>query len=219
MNAAAVFAAAFVFTAADAADSCGRRPPTVTVVGQASEDAKPDVATVSLSIEVEKPTAAEAANENARRAQAVIAGLKAAGVADKDIATVGLSLYPVWNNNQGQRRSISGYHAANAHRGAGAAARQGRSADRRGGAERRRLSGRRLRRRRPRGARGRAAGQGGRERRPSRRTLRARRGDEARAVAVDPRRCGAASLSAAGRGRPACWRSTARRPRRRSSQA
>ena len=37
--------------------------------GEANEDAKPDVATVSLSIEVEKPTAAEAANENARRAR------------------------------------------------------------------------------------------------------------------------------------------------------
>ena len=110
MNAVPVFAAAFVFvTAAAAAEA----PPTVAVVGQATEEAKPDVATVSLSIEVEKPTAAEAANENAHRAQAVIAGLKAAGVADKDIATVGLSLYPVWNNNQGQRRSISAYRAAN----------------------------------------------------------------------------------------------------------
>ena len=88
-------------------------PPTVAVVGQATEEVKPDVATVTLSVEVEKPTAAEAANENARRADAVIAGLKSAGVDAKDIATVGLSLYPVWNNNQNQPHVISGYQATN----------------------------------------------------------------------------------------------------------
>ena len=87
--------------------------PTVVVSGQASEDVKPDIATVSLSIEVEKPTAAEAANENARRAEAVIAGLEAAGVDAKDIATVGLSLYPVWNNSQNQLRVVSAYQATN----------------------------------------------------------------------------------------------------------
>ena len=87
--------------------------PTVAVSGQASEDAKPDVATISLSIEVEKPTATEAANENARRAEAVLAGLKAAGVDAKNIATVGLSLYPVWNNNQNQPRVVSAYQATN----------------------------------------------------------------------------------------------------------
>jgi len=87
--------------------------PTVAVSGQASDDAKPDVAMVSLSVEVEKPTAAEAANENARRAEAVIAGLKAAGVDAKDIATVGLSLYPVWNSSQNQPRVVAGYQATN----------------------------------------------------------------------------------------------------------
>ncbi|MGA2495082.1 MAG: SIMPL domain-containing protein [Roseiarcus sp.] len=102
---------------AAAAEESGPRAaggaPTVAVSGQASEDAKPDVAMVSLSIEVEKPTAAEAANENARRAEAVIAGLKAAGVDAKDIATVGLSLYPVWSNSQNQPRVVAAYQASN----------------------------------------------------------------------------------------------------------
>jgi hypothetical protein len=88
-------------------------PPTVAVVGQATEEVKPDVATVSLSVEAEKPTAAEASNENARRAEAVIAALKAAGVDAKDIATVGLSLYPVWNASQNQPRVVSAYQATN----------------------------------------------------------------------------------------------------------
>jgi uncharacterized protein YggE len=112
MNAApALIAAALALTpVAAAAEENG---PSVTVSGEASEDAKPDVAMVSLAIEVEKPTAAEAANENARRAEAVIAGLKAAGVDAKDIATVGLSIYPVWNSSQNQPRIVSGYQATN----------------------------------------------------------------------------------------------------------
>ncbi len=119
MNAVPVFiAATLAFSPAaapaeESAPGAAAGAPTVAVSGQASEDAKPDVAMVSLSVEVEKPTAAEAANENARRAEAVIAGLKAAGVDAKDIATVGLALYPVWNNNQNQPRAIAGYQATN----------------------------------------------------------------------------------------------------------
>jgi hypothetical protein len=98
--------------AEESAPAAAGAPPIVAVVGQASEDAKPDVATVSLTIDVEKATAGEAANENARRAEAVIAGLTAAGVAAKDVATVGLTLYPVWNN-QSQPRSVTAYQAIN----------------------------------------------------------------------------------------------------------
>ena len=109
----AIAVAPVAAAAAESAPSAAGGPPTVTVSGQASEDAKPDVATLNLSVDIEKPTAAEAANENARRADAVIAGLKAAGVDAKDIATVGLSLYPVWNNSQNQPRVVSAYRATN----------------------------------------------------------------------------------------------------------
>jgi len=113
----ALLAAALAFApvavaAEENAPGTAGAPPTVAVVGQANEEVKPDVATISLSIEVEKPTAAEASNENARRAEAVIAALSAAGVAAKDIATVGLTLYPVWNN-QSQPRSVTAYRAVN----------------------------------------------------------------------------------------------------------
>jgi hypothetical protein len=113
----ALISAALVFApiaaaAEDSAPGAAGAPPTVAVVGQATEEVKPDVARISLSIEVEKPTAAEAAAENARRAEAVIAGLTAAGIAVKDIATVGLALSPVWSS-QGQPRSVSAYQAFN----------------------------------------------------------------------------------------------------------
>jgi len=111
--AAAIALAPVTAAAEESAPSAAGGAPTVAVSGEASEEAKPDVATVSLSIEVEKPTAAEAANENARRAEAVMTGLKAAGVDAKDIATVGLSLYPVWNNSQNQPRAVTAYQATN----------------------------------------------------------------------------------------------------------
>jgi hypothetical protein len=110
--AAALVLAPVAAAAEESPSGAAAAPPTVTVVGQASEEAKPDIATISLTIDVEKPTAAEASNENARRAEAVIGGLAAAGVAAKDIATVGLTLYPVWNN-QSQPRGISAYQAIN----------------------------------------------------------------------------------------------------------
>ena len=109
--AAALLAGASAAYADDSAPTAAAGPPTVTVVGEATEDAKPDIASFTLSVEVEKPTAADAASEDARRAQAVIAGLTAAGVADKDISTTGLSLNPVWSS--GSNRNVSGYQAIN----------------------------------------------------------------------------------------------------------
>jgi uncharacterized protein len=69
--------------------------PTVSVVGVASEDARPDMAVVSLNVIDDRPNANEAANENARIATAVIDGLKGSGIDAKDIATIGLSLTPL----------------------------------------------------------------------------------------------------------------------------
>jgi uncharacterized protein YggE len=89
-----------------------RAPATVTVVGEASEEAQPDVAWLSLTVRVQKPTAAEASSESARRANAVIAALTAAGVEAKDIATVGLALDPVWSG-QNAPRSVAAFEATN----------------------------------------------------------------------------------------------------------
>src|SRR5271167_3801009 len=86
-------------------------PPSISVVGEAQADVPPDMAILTLSISVEKPTAADAAAENARIAKAVIDGLKSAGVAARDIQTVGLSVYPEFTNSSSQKRSVTGYHA------------------------------------------------------------------------------------------------------------
>jgi hypothetical protein len=89
-----------------------RAPATVTVAGEASEEARPDVAWLSLTIRDQKPTAAEASSENAHRANGVIAALAAAGVEAKDIVTVGLALDPVWSG-QNSPRSVVAFEATN----------------------------------------------------------------------------------------------------------
>lgn len=69
--------------------------PSVSVVGEASEDIAPDRATLNFGIVTERPLAAEAAAENARVATTVLDELKTLGVADADIRTEGVTLTPV----------------------------------------------------------------------------------------------------------------------------
>jgi len=92
---------------------------TVSVVGVASEDARPDIAVVILNVIDDRPNANEAASENARISTAVIDGLKGSGIDAKDITTVGLSLAPVLTEqrdpktNQPVKSISNGFHASN----------------------------------------------------------------------------------------------------------
>ena len=94
-------------------------PATVSVVGVASEEARPDIAVVILDVIDDRPNANEAANENARISTAVIDGLKGSGIDAKDIMTVGLSLAPVVTDqrdpktNQIVKSVPNGFHASN----------------------------------------------------------------------------------------------------------
>jgi uncharacterized protein len=94
-------------------------PATVSVVGVASEEARPDIAVVILNVIDDRPNAKEAASENARISTAVIDGLKGSGIDAKDIITVGLSLAPVVTDQRDPRtnqivKSIpNGFHASN----------------------------------------------------------------------------------------------------------
>jgi uncharacterized protein YggE len=115
----AVACLAFVGSALAQETGAAKTVPTVTVVGRATEDVRPDIAILTFDILDERPTASEAASENARRATAVIEGLEGAGVETKDIKTIGVSLTPVWNDERdaktGQvvKRTLSGYQASN----------------------------------------------------------------------------------------------------------
>jgi uncharacterized protein len=94
-------------------------PPTVSVVGVATEETPPDIALVTFDIVDERASATDAESENTRVATAVINGLRGSGIEAKDIATVGLSLYPLWSeerdpkSGQTVKRTLTGYRASN----------------------------------------------------------------------------------------------------------
>lgn len=86
----------------------------ITVVGEASLSATPDMATVSLGVTTEGATAAEAMNANSAALTAVIERLKGAGIAENDLQTLNLSLNPNWVGYEtGQTPTISNYSAMN----------------------------------------------------------------------------------------------------------
>jgi uncharacterized protein len=119
-----VLAFAFASVAASASASAEepvavKNAPTVSVVGLASEDVRPDIAVVTFSIADERATPNDAASENARLSAAVIDALKSSGVEEKDIVTIGLSLFPQWSDerdvktSQVVKRVLTSYRASN----------------------------------------------------------------------------------------------------------
>lgn len=86
----------------------------ITVTGEGSVEAKPDMATVTLGVTTEGATAAEAMAANAVQLGAVLEQLRAAGIEDRDLQTSGLSLNPNWQQPQGEMTPrIVGYLAMN----------------------------------------------------------------------------------------------------------
>lgn len=61
--------------------------PTVSVSGHGEVHVPPDMASISIGIDVIQPTLAEAQEQATAQATAVIEALKAAGIADEDIQT------------------------------------------------------------------------------------------------------------------------------------
>lgn len=82
---------------------------TVTVVGEGSASAKPDVARASIGVEITTTTVADATKQNNDRMNAVIAKIKSLGVADKDIQTTNYNV----SIQRGRSNEITGYRVAN----------------------------------------------------------------------------------------------------------
>jgi uncharacterized protein YggE len=61
--------------------------PTVSVSGHGEKSVPPDTASVTIGVDIIKPTLSEAQQEATKQAAAVIEALKTAGVADEDIQT------------------------------------------------------------------------------------------------------------------------------------
>ena len=65
---------------------------TITVLGQGSAFASPDIARVSVGVETSGETISEAVTENEVMMNAILAALAATGIADKDIQTMNYSI-------------------------------------------------------------------------------------------------------------------------------
>lgn len=86
---------------------------TISLTGKGSVDRAPDIALISLGVQVEGETAAAAMADQAKRMNAVFAAVKAAGVADRDMQTGNLSLNPVYDYPNNQKPRLRGYQASN----------------------------------------------------------------------------------------------------------
>ncbi|RPI53513.1 MAG: DUF541 domain-containing protein, partial [Chloroflexi bacterium] len=65
---------------------------TITVVGIGTAGVAPDIARVTIGVEILAPTVAEAVEQNETTMAAVLAALRAAGIADRDIQTTNYSI-------------------------------------------------------------------------------------------------------------------------------
>ena len=92
-------------------------PATLTVSGEATASAAPDMATIRIGVETEAETAGAALEANNAEASRMIESLKGAGVAAKDIQTGTLMVHPRHANmdrtRPGEAPEIVGYRVIN----------------------------------------------------------------------------------------------------------
>jgi uncharacterized protein YggE len=86
---------------------------TLSLSAYGETRAAPDMATISLGVQVDAPTAAEALRANAVKMTQVIAALKRGGIADKDIQTSGLSVAPQYVYQENLPPRLTGYQVTN----------------------------------------------------------------------------------------------------------
>ena len=86
---------------------------TITLNGRGSIDHAPDIAMISVGVQVEAETASLAMSQQTTKMNGVFAAVKAAGVADRDMQTSTLSLNPVYDYPANQKPRLRGYNASN----------------------------------------------------------------------------------------------------------
>lgn len=88
-------------------------PGGISVSGTGTVSVAPDVAVISLGVEVRAQTVAAAREGAAKALEAVRASLKRNGVEDRDIKTQGLSINPEYASRPTSQPTIIGYVVAN----------------------------------------------------------------------------------------------------------
>lgn len=83
--------------------------PRIAVRGVGRVRRAPDVADLTLVVEVIRPTATEARDGAARIARQVTEALRTAGVVDEDLRTAGIDIQPAWESDAQGRSRRSGF--------------------------------------------------------------------------------------------------------------
>lgn len=86
---------------------------TITLTGRSTVDHAPDIAMITLGVQVEAPSAAAAMQQQAKQMNDVFTAVKASGVADRDMQTSNLSLNPVYDYPKNGKAVLRGYQASN----------------------------------------------------------------------------------------------------------
>lgn len=91
-------------------------PPMLTVTGEGSASAAPDIAVVSLGVVSESANAQDALAANAKDMNAVVDTITGTGIEKKDVATSGLFVEPVYSDpskDPNGQSKITGYRVSN----------------------------------------------------------------------------------------------------------
>jgi uncharacterized protein YggE len=85
----------------------------ITVSGEATTSATPDLVTIRLGVATQGDTARKANDANTKTMNAVIAAIKAAGAEERDIQTARLSLQPQFEQKPNGPPHLTGFRASN----------------------------------------------------------------------------------------------------------
>jgi len=86
-------------------------PHTIAISGEGRVTAIPDIATVSLGMQVEKKSVADAQRQNTETMNKLLSRLTALAIAKEDITTTEYSVYPQYDYDNG-RQALRGYQVS-----------------------------------------------------------------------------------------------------------
>ena len=87
--------------------------PTLSIDGQGTGTAAPDMATVTIGVTTQGKDAAKAQNDNAWVSNQIQAAVRGLGIAEKDIQTRNYSFYPNYSTDKDHRNEVTGYTVNN----------------------------------------------------------------------------------------------------------
>ena len=87
--------------------------PHITIVGTASSEVAPDLATITIGVTKETQSAKDAIAQVDATARSIVEAAKAAGVGSADIATRSVTLTQTFDESRDGRRTPRGYEASN----------------------------------------------------------------------------------------------------------